>query len=152
MRLRREPKTIQIDGQLSALERFCARQEALSAVYLFGSYGTEHQTPLSDVDIAVLVKRAHHPMSLKDRLTLEDQISRILREDDVNLLILNDAPVVFRHKVLKQGRMLYRAGHGTDLADFIEGTLNVYLDFIASYRAFLRDYDRARLEEARHGR
>jgi predicted nucleotidyltransferase len=46
---------IKIEDKLPALEEFFDSRKEILAVYLFGSYGTEYQTNLSDIDLAILV-------------------------------------------------------------------------------------------------
>lgn len=148
VRLSGARQMLQIDARLPELQRFFAGHRMVAAVYLFGSYGTDRQTPLSDIDLAVLIRREDHPLGLQERLVLSDQISRILRVDDVDVVILNRMPATFRFKVLKHGRILYQDRESTELEDFIEETLQLYHDFIVDYEAFTREYDQARLEEA----
>ena len=50
--------------------------EGLIAAWIFGSYGTPYQTPLSDLDLALLFDREHVP-----DLTRQGQISTGYRRD-----------------------------------------------------------------------
>ena len=47
--------------------------------------------------------------------------------DEVDLVILNDAPDRFAHQILKTGKLLY--GNPIQLTDFIEKVNKQYLDF-----------------------
>ena len=42
--------------RLQALKDFFGAYPAVAAVYLFGSYGTEHEHPGSDLDIGVVFR------------------------------------------------------------------------------------------------
>ncbi|MBE3519952.1 MAG: nucleotidyltransferase domain-containing protein [Firmicutes bacterium] len=46
-----------IEPQIGALVRYLEAQDDILAAYLYGSYGTAHQTALSDVDLALLFYR-----------------------------------------------------------------------------------------------
>ncbi|MGH7589731.1 MAG: nucleotidyltransferase domain-containing protein [Gemmatimonadota bacterium] len=49
---------IDVSDRLDELASLLENEDDLVAAYLYGSYGTNHQTPLSDVDLA-LVFRTH---------------------------------------------------------------------------------------------
>ncbi len=85
---------ININDKFEALNEFFARQKDIVAVYLYGSYGTAFQTPLSDVDMAVLFKKDKVP-SFDQELKPADKVSRTAREDDINLVILNKDAAYF---------------------------------------------------------
>lgn len=73
--------------------------------YLFGSKSRGLHTPESDTDIAVLLSEL--PENLLDYyLDLMDRVSRVLG-DAVDLVVLNTAPPLLRHQVIKYGRVLY---------------------------------------------
>lgn len=73
--------------------------------YMFGSKSRGLHTPESDTDIAVLLSEL--PENLLDYyLDLTDRVSRVLG-DAVDLVVLNTAPPLLRHQVIKYGRVLY---------------------------------------------
>jgi len=53
-RLARKPIMINIDKHLPAVREYLGGCPDIAASYIYGSYGTEFQLPLSDVDLAVL--------------------------------------------------------------------------------------------------
>lgn len=120
------------------MDRF-ANVPGLVALFLYGSYGTEHQTPLSDVDLAVLFTRDAVP-SPDERLRLGGLATEVLREDDVSLTILNRAPLPFQHQVLRTGRILLVRDE-VALADFRERVVHRYCDFAIDHEAMRADYD-----------
>lgn len=75
------------------------------AVYLFGSHARGDARPNSDVDVAVLF--ASRPPSTLDapRFVLEGELERTLGKP-VDLIVLNDAPVDLRIRVLRDGMLL----------------------------------------------
>lgn len=140
-KLRNDGKPIRIDHRLGALEELLARTPGLIAAYLFGSYGTARQTPLSDVDLA-LVFRAGKSPDFRGEMRLRADILDALQEEDVSIVILDRAPSPFQYEVLATGRRLYCADEAA-LADFVERVLKVYCDFAIDHRHFLAEYDQA---------
>ena len=113
--------------------------------HLYGSYGTAHQTALSDVDIAVLFYR-DRPPDRRRLFALEADVSSICHEDDVNVLSVNDADVMLQFRVLETGRPLLEKDP-VAVSEFREYVFSVYGDFEPFYRAFCQDHDRG-LREA----
>lgn len=120
------------------VERF-SELPGLAALLLFGSYGTDAQTPLSDVDLAVLFRKGEEP-DARGRLELTGLATELLEEDDVSLTFLRRAPLPFQHEVLRTGRPLLVPDE-VALADFREHVVGRYCDFVIDYRVILSDYD-----------
>ncbi len=77
------------------------------AIYLFGSWGTEHEQPQSDVDIAVLLpapqaKKAGSLVLSDLHLALQTALNR-----EVDLVNLRQAPTVLQKEVVVAGRRIY---------------------------------------------
>jgi len=127
-------------------ERFEGRSEII-AVYLYGSHAEGHANALSDMDIGVLVRDG----LAKERLwELEDflaaDLGRALRTDNLDLIVLNLAPLRIRYEVITRGKVLYSADDGAR-ADFESYSLHRYWDF----QKYLEEYDRCfltRIKEA----
>ncbi|MGB9868179.1 MAG: type VII toxin-antitoxin system MntA family adenylyltransferase antitoxin [Bacillota bacterium] len=145
MRTARHLQKVNIEPRIGALIDYLESQDDILAAYLYGSYGTTYQTALSDIDIALLFYSGSRP-DLRRLLSLEADISSICYEDDVNVLVLNDADVMLQHRVLETGRPLVEK-EPTAVSDFREYVFKVYGDFEPFYRAFCRDYDQT-LREA----
>lgn len=118
------------------------RVEILEA-YLFGSVARGEATAHSDLDIAVYVDReqaiSHGPFGWDAEL-LTDLMSGLGR-NDVDLVVLNDAPPVLYHRVLRDGvRLLSRDQAATTTR---EGrALSRYCDYVPQL---------AKIERARAG-
>jgi predicted nucleotidyltransferase len=146
-RLRIDGKPIDVDDRLPDLVETLRSVEGLVAAYLFGSYGTAYQTPLSDVDIALVFRDDAVPDFEAD-LRLLGTITSALAEDDVSIVILNGADVIFQFRVLETGRPLL-VTDSTALADFSARVFSRHADFRIDYDRFLQEYDEARV--ARYG-
>jgi len=72
--------------------------------YLFGGYGRGRAGPLSDVDIAVYLEPTADTMVA--RMDLFGRVSDALSSDEVDLVILNLAPLSLAGRVQETGRVL----------------------------------------------
>jgi predicted nucleotidyltransferase len=99
-----------IDTSLeSRLARIFMDQPVVCA-YLFGSQAKRTAGPLSDVDIAIYFDEAvAREEYFELRLEVLGELIDSLRTDDVDLIVLNDAPPLLAHRVLKEGQLLFSA-------------------------------------------
>lgn len=112
----------------------------VSAVYLFGSTARSEARPDSDVDIAVLFAVAPRPALDGPRLVIEGELERVLGRP-VDLVVLNDAPVDLRIRVLRDGELLIDRNPATRIAYEVR-TRNEAFDLepvLARYRSARRD-------------
>lgn len=120
-----QPIQHDIPALLQSLRRhFESRKDVLFA-YLFGSFADGRTTPLSDVDVAVYLGGGD---LAEKRLEILGKVMDILKTDEVDLVILNTAPLLLRMKVLQKKTLL------ADNAPFARhayesATIRSYLDF-----------------------
>ena len=99
------------------------------ALYAFGSLATGDLKPLSDLDFGILVSGKLDQQKLFDKhLELIGKFNEVLKTDEVDLVMMNDAPMRFSHNIIKSGKLLF-CTNKIELADFIEKTVKLYLDF-----------------------
>jgi len=139
-------------GQLvETLKEFMARQPDVRLAYLFGSCGRGRANPLSDVDVAVLLADRLSPAEQgQARLRLVGDLMGVLQREDVDLVVLNSAPLLLRHRVLRDGQLLFVADEGARVR-FASDTLQRYLDHRYMYDV-LDEALFTRLREGRFGR
>ena len=107
------------------------------ALYAFGSLATGDLKPLSDLDFGILVSSKLGKQKRFDKhLDLIGKFNEVLRTDEVDLVMMNDAPMRFSHNIIKSGKLLY-CSNKAELSDFIEKTIKLYLDF----RFFIDAFD-----------
>jgi predicted nucleotidyltransferase len=140
VRLSRIPEKININSYLKDIQKYFAKRADIAVAFLFGSYGTQYQTPLSDVDIAVLFIPGQ-AINLKTELTILGDLADITGEDDINLVVLNKAPLTVQFEVLKTGKVLVKKE--LYLEDFHEYVCKRYADFKIDLDQFNADYDSA---------
>jgi predicted nucleotidyltransferase len=106
-RTREKPPEVNERTLAETSQRFARRPEVLVA-YLFGSHAREKATPISDVDIAVLLSEAVPRDSYLDyRIALMQELTRIFHSDEVQVVILNQAPPLLAYKVIVEGKPLF---------------------------------------------
>jgi predicted nucleotidyltransferase len=94
--------------KLSDLKRIFEKFPQVKLVYFFGSQAVGTAGPLSDYDFAVYVETARKSKSLDIRLGLMDQISRLLKSDKVDVVVLNEvASPEMKYLVISTGRLIF---------------------------------------------
>jgi hypothetical protein len=127
-----------------------ARAKGVEALYLFGSTASGRRTPLSDVDVAVLLPE-HVPQEeyLEQRLGMIAELSELLGTDAVDLVILNLAPPLLVHRVITRGKLVY-ARDDLRRTRFEARAIQEYLDLKPLYE-LERRYLRERIKEGKFG-
>lgn len=118
-----------------AITEVCGSRADVAAVYLFGSVARGVAGPASDVDVAVLFGRQPPALLEGPRFSLEGELERVLGRP-VDLVVLNDAPVDLRTRVLRDGRILIDRDRSARIA-FEVRTRNEAFDLqliLAEYR------------------
>jgi predicted nucleotidyltransferase len=89
------------------LTGFFRTMDSVDLAYLFGSTIMGNANELSDVDIAVMLDEN---LSKKDRLYVEldiiSELSHMLKSDKIDLVVLNDAPLLLKYNIVKNGQVL----------------------------------------------
>jgi predicted nucleotidyltransferase len=134
--------------KLPALHHFFKNNEKVLLALLFGSLGTSEMHFSSDIDIAVLLAEE---ISLMEELAMSAELSILLGRDDIDLVLLRCAPVNVVYRALATGDIIYSRAR-EPVADFIEETLNLYLDFGLRLQEMDRDFDLGLKEEYSNGK
>lgn len=148
MRIDKNPKMINISDKLPDLKNYLRNETQIVSAFLFGSYNTRYQTPLSDLDLALLTKK---PTTFQEELDISSVISDILQEEDVNITFLQKTDLPMKYKILSTGRLIFCSDR-IFLADFTECVVKLFCDFQIDLKALYSDYDQALREEYLHGR
>ena len=126
-----------LDELETTLREYLASQPDVVAGYIFGSRAQGRARPGSDVDVAVL---------LSDDLDGETRFMRRLRLGGevegaigcrTDLVVLNDAPPLLQHQVLKYGRLVFERDRRARV-EFEVGAGKVYADLKPMYDFFTR--------------
>lgn len=128
-------------SRASELAEIFRGDERILVAYLFGSKARGIQTPESDTDVAVLLSALPED-ALDYYLGLVDRLSRVVGSP-VDLVFLNDAPLLLRHQVIKHGRVLFSKDEAARV-EWETRSVKEYMDF----KPRSDEYDETFLEEA----
>jgi predicted nucleotidyltransferase len=89
---------------LTPIIEFLEKEKRVKFAYLFGSQASGQAGPLSDMDIAVYLDRRVKPWTY--RLILMEKLAKLLKRDDLDLVVLNQAPPLLGQQIIKYGKPL----------------------------------------------
>ena len=93
---------------IKKLKKFFERRKEVQFAVLFGSLAKGTANKLSDIDVAVMVVpnfKDTFPYGYQATLTAD--LMQELRRNDVDVVILNKAPIALRYQVLRYGKFIY---------------------------------------------
>jgi len=122
-----------IHSKIGPLTDLFMKDSDIVFAYLFGGLAGEQRKPFSDVDLAIYVKN----LKKLDYLSLFGKISETLRTDEVDLLVLNSAPISLAGRSLQTRKVL------VDKDPFLRHkyesqTLREFFDFAIKEKEILR--------------
>jgi hypothetical protein len=125
-------------SRIPHVKRVLLEDENIIFAYLFGGLAKGELKPLSDVDISVYVKDIGNLPEYK--LKLFDALTEILGTNEMDLVILNTAPVILSGKILQNKQTL--VDKNPPLRHAYESlTLRKYFDFtVKEKELFSRRY------------
>ena len=100
IRFKRIPEDIH--KQLDLLADLFMEDPNIIFAYLFGGMARDKRRILSDVDLGIYVRN----IKRLDFLSLFSEISRILGTDEIDLVVLNSAPISFAGRILRNRKIL----------------------------------------------
>lgn len=126
-------------------------RDGVVAAMLIGSQARASAGPLSDVDVGVWHELDLDPTERLDlRLGLAAAAASALHSDEVDVVLLNRATPLMRHRAIRDGRRLVERDRKARVRLETKGILD-YLD-TKPLRAELAKGTRRRIEEGRFGR
>jgi predicted nucleotidyltransferase len=89
------------------LREFFSRVEYVMLAYLFGSTVRREANSLSDIDIAVLFDDTLLQNDVFDlQLELISELTGLLKTNNVDLVVLNDSPLLLTYNIIRNGVIL----------------------------------------------
>ena len=77
-------------------------------VYFFGSKSKNNDGPLSDYDFAIYLDERKRTKISEIKLELLNKISRILKTDNIDLVVLNTAESPeLKYNIIKEGKLIF---------------------------------------------
>ena len=117
------------------------------AAYQFGSTVRGQESPLSDLDISILVddKRAPSALDLlRIELILAHELQTYLGVPEIDLITLNRQKPPLQHGILRTGRLIYDADPKYRIR-FTRKVIEAYLDFQPTLMLIGQYHTRGRL-------
>ena len=132
--------------RLGGIKKICQRHPEIEFLYLFGSHGRRKPGPLSDTDLAVYLDSSVSTDSyFQASLDLMGEFSQLLRTDEVDVVILNRAPLSLQYHIVFEGRLLYER-HRLSRILFETKVTDFFLDS-EPLRATSREYLKAQIKK-----
>ena len=103
----------------------------VKAIYLFGSYATGKQKPISDIDICVIAEK---DIQRAKKLEILSYAGR-----KIEISLYSDIPISIKAKIFKEGISLF-SRNKRFLADEKLSAMKEYLDFKPTLDRFARKY------------
>lgn len=114
--------------ELKKLTSLFDKYPEIKLVYFFGSKAVGNDGPLSDYDFAFYLNERDNKKKFNIKIDLIGQISRLLKTDKVDVVILNTAKgSELKYNIIKEGKIIFEK----DLYRVIvePKILNEYFDF-----------------------
>lgn len=126
----RSVETINIEELVESLTRALLKFDDIVFAYLYDSFARGEYHKFSDVDIAIYLKKTSAKIYL-------DILGAIKIDGlEIDLKILNDAPPLFRYRVIKEGILLLCRDEELH-ENFVFHTLVEALEFIEDFRKLM---------------
>lgn len=93
------------------------RELGVASAYLFGSHAAGRAHRESDVDLGILLLWDRYPTSrdrFEARVDLISDLGAALGRNDLDVVILNDAPPLFGRRIVYEGRRVFLGDPGAD--------------------------------------
>jgi len=146
--IKRKAITQELTPLIGKLKERLEKEEDVIFAYIIGSYAKGKAGPMSDIDIAVYLDRKKEEI-FDRKISLNILITEILKTDEVDLVILNEASPLFVHHSLKNGKLLFSKDEKKRIA-FLVKNLKEYFDMQYYYGRF-KEAILKRIEEGKYG-
>lgn len=105
------------------------KKQKVVFAYLFGSQAKGKTGPLSDIDIAVYFDEKV-PADERSDLMLQvlGELMDLFKTDEIDLIVLNDAPPLLAHRILREGLLIFSDDDNIRLDYEVRAVLR-YLDW-----------------------
>ena len=126
-----------LDNLVDSLRRYAPQilqDLPVQLAYLYGSTARGEETPFSDLDIAIVCDDEISPeQRLRLMLDVSAELSRRTGIAEVDVRVINDAPLVFRGRIACEGILLYVREKSQQI-EFETRTRDEYFDYLPFHR------------------
>lgn len=114
------------DETMKRLTSYLSGRPGIVALLVFGSHARREARAGSDLDIAVLLTHEQAREGV-NRSVLVTDLMNVFKRADVDVVILNNAPPLLMHRVVRDGHLLYTTDHGA-VGEFTIYAIQQYAD------------------------
>lgn len=128
MQMNTTNRNLEKEKLIPLLEKFFQVHDCVELAYLFGSAAKGKTGALSDIDIGVYLSAGlTKAQRNQKRLELIAKLTTILKNDRIDLLIINDTPPVLNFEIIKPNVLVLVRDHDLKL-DVEQRIMSRYLD------------------------
>jgi len=124
-------KFMKEDSQKGKLRKFFLEirndMPGINLVYLFGSQVEGNTGPMSDFDHGVFLERNQDGPQIRFRLSIE--LAQIIRDERMDVVLLNRVPIELAYAVIADGEILYQKDDATRV-DYEARVMGLYFDYL----------------------
>lgn len=136
------------DDSADRLRKVFAAHSAVRAAYVFGSVAADRDRDRSDLDLGIVVDSDRWEPT-DDKVPLITDCMEAAKRDRIDLVVLNDAPLVVQFEALRPNVLLY-ARDDFHPGRFFSKVARMYWDFEPHFRR-QRKALKERLQKKAHG-
>jgi len=124
---------------LLKIKKAINKKKEIFFAYLFGSQVEGKVGKLSDIDIAVyLDPKISEEKRFDLKLKILEELAKNLKTENIDLVILNDAPPLLAHRILKEGVLIFSKDEKERISYEVRAVLE-YLDFKPLLEKYVRE-------------
>ena len=115
---------------IKKIKSYLYSRDEVVAGYIFGSYSRGRVRPKGDIDIALLLNDTINSRDYGNiRLSIINALTELLSSDRIDVTVLNTAPPLLSHEVIKRGMLLFSKDDAKRINYTVAATIS-YLDTI----------------------
>jgi predicted nucleotidyltransferase len=129
------------------IKKIFSQENNILLAYIFGSQLKGKIGPLSDYDFAIFLSQKP---SFQFKYGFKNKLVNFLDTLQVDLIILNDALVELKYKIIATGKIIYQK-NSTIRTEFEADTLSRYFDYLPVLRAQKKDILKVKSKGEKYG-
>ena len=106
--------------------------------YIFGSYAEGREGPLSDFDIGIFLKNTSKDF-FERKIEFNNLVTSILKTDEVDIVILNEANVEISFNIIKNGFLLLSKNEELRI-EYEKKIIKYYMDFEYYRKRMIKEF------------
>ena len=129
--IQKNMKAENLEKHKECLIQYLEKHPEIEVAYIFGSVAQGKITPLSDIDIAILVdnqKIDENVYRYGYKAEILSDLIKLLKTNAIDLVILNEANTLLRHRILYYGKILHSKNEKKRIV-FQTTTISKYNDY-----------------------